>query len=35
MGVLIAFIGGLLIGGCFGMICTAIIAANGRNDESE
>lgn len=32
MGTLIAFILGLIVGGCFGMICTAIIVANGRED---
>lgn len=33
MGTLIAFILGLIVGGCFGMMCTAIISIDRRNDD--
>lgn len=33
MGTLIGFIIGLIIGGCFGMMCTAIISIDRRDDD--
>lgn len=33
MGTLIAFILGLIVGGCFGMVCTAIISIDRRDDD--
>lgn len=33
MGTLIAFILGLIVGGCFGMLCTAVITVGGRDDD--
>ena len=33
MGTLIAFILGLIVGGCFGMMCTAIISIDRRPDD--